>query len=58
MKTMITQKFPFKNEMNSQGKNVVDAAASNIDGFLWRDKRSFLTQQNRPFWRKISLCPP
>jgi hypothetical protein len=34
-----------------QGNNVLDAAASNIDGFLWRYIVSS-TQQNRPIWRK------
>jgi hypothetical protein len=29
---------------------VLDASASNIDGFLWRDTRDSSTQVNRPFW--------
>jgi hypothetical protein len=32
----------------SQGNNVSDAAASNIDGFLWRDAYVSSTQLNRP----------
>jgi hypothetical protein len=41
----------------SQGSNVLDAAASNIDGFLWRDAGVSSTQLNRPIWSKESLSP-
>jgi hypothetical protein len=37
---------------------VLNAAASNIDGFLWRDKCVSSTQPNSPIWRKQSLYPP
>jgi hypothetical protein len=33
----------------SQGTNVKEAAASNIDGFLWRDTSISTTQLNRHF---------
>jgi hypothetical protein len=32
----------------SQRNNVLDAAATNIDGFLWRDTCVSSTQLNRP----------
>jgi hypothetical protein len=38
LKTMISRKYSFqKLTQFSKGNNVPDAAASNIDGFLWRD---------------------
>jgi hypothetical protein len=40
------------------GSNVIDAAASNIAGFLWRDTSVSSTQLNKPIWRKQSLSPP
>jgi hypothetical protein len=39
----------------SQGNNVQDVAASNIDGFLWRDTSLSSTKLNRPFWNKMSF---
>jgi hypothetical protein len=39
----------------SQGNNVLDAAASIIDGFLWRDTCVSSTQLSRPFWNKRSF---
>jgi hypothetical protein len=36
---------------------VLDAAASNIRGFLWRDACISSTQLNRPFGNKESLSP-
>jgi hypothetical protein len=41
-----------------QGNKMLDAAASNIDGFCWRDSWVFSTQPNRLSWSKQSLCPP
>jgi hypothetical protein len=38
--------------------NVLHAADSHIDGFLWRDKCVFSTQLSRPIWRKENLSPP
>jgi hypothetical protein len=37
---------------------VLDAATSNIDGFLWRDTCVSSTQLNRPIWNKVSLSTP
>jgi hypothetical protein len=37
---------------------VLDAAACNLDGFLWRDTCVSSTQLNRPIWNKQSLSPP
>jgi hypothetical protein len=42
----------------SQGNNVVDAAAFNIDVFLWRAINVSSTQLNRPTWNKQSLTIP
>jgi hypothetical protein len=42
----------------SQGNNVVLAAVSNIDGFLWTDTCVSSPQKNRPIWNKVSLCSP
>jgi hypothetical protein len=41
----------------SQGNNVLEDAASNIDGFLWRDTSFSSTQLNSPFCNKGSLSP-
>jgi hypothetical protein len=35
----------------SNGNNVQDAAASNIDAFLWRDTCVCSTQLNSPIWK-------
>jgi hypothetical protein len=37
---------------------VPDAPASNLDGFLWRDKYVSSTQMNRPIWNKMCISPP
>jgi hypothetical protein len=42
----------------SQGNNVIDAAASDLDGFLWRDTWDSSTQLNRPVWNEESRSPP
>jgi hypothetical protein len=42
----------------SKGNNVLDAAAYNIDGFLWRDTCVPSSQLNRPIWKKQILSPP
>jgi hypothetical protein len=41
----------------SQGKNVLGAPASNIDGFVWRDTCVSSSQAKRPIWNKMSLSP-
>jgi hypothetical protein len=41
-----------------QGRNVLDAAAANIDGFLRRDKCVSSTRLNGPIWNKVSLSQP
>jgi hypothetical protein len=59
LKTVNRRNFSFqKLTLFSQGNNVLDAAASNIDGFLWREREVSSTQLNRPIWSKESLCPP
>jgi hypothetical protein len=41
-----------------QGNNVLDAAASNTDGILWRDTCVSSTLLNGTIWNKVSLSPP
>jgi hypothetical protein len=41
-----------------QGNNVLNAAASNLDPFLWRDTCVSPTQLNSTFWNNMSLVPP
>jgi hypothetical protein len=36
---------------------VIDAPASNTDGFLWRDTCVFSTQLNRHIWNEERLSP-
>jgi hypothetical protein len=50
--------FPLKLTQFSQGNNVLDAAASNIDGILSRDTCVSLTQLNRTIWSTQSLLAP
>jgi hypothetical protein len=51
LKTMICRKYSFeKLTQFSQGNNVLDAAASHIHGFLWRDTCVSSTQLNSPIW--------
>jgi hypothetical protein len=42
----------------SHGNNVLDAAASNVDSFLWKEICVSSTQMNRPIWSKQSPSPP
>jgi hypothetical protein len=42
----------------SQGNNVLDVAASNVDGFLQIDICVSSTELNRLLWNKMSLSPP
>jgi hypothetical protein len=37
---------------------MLDAAASKLDGFLWRDRYVSFYQMKRLIWKKISLSPP
>jgi hypothetical protein len=49
LKTTFSTKYSFqKLTQFSQGDNVLDAADSNVDGFLWRDVCVSSTQLNRP----------
>jgi hypothetical protein len=41
----------------SLGNNVLDAADSNRDHCLWRDKCISSSQLNRPIWTKMTLSP-
>jgi hypothetical protein len=53
------QKVSFQNQSQfSQGNNVLDASASTIDGFLWRDTCVSSTLLKSPIWNKESLSPP
>jgi hypothetical protein len=59
LKTMTCRNYSFQNLTQfSQENNVLDAAASNIDGFLSRDTCVSLTQKNRLIWRKDRFSPP
>jgi hypothetical protein len=57
-KPTLQEVFLSKTNLTLTGNNVQDAAASNIDGFLWRDACVSSTQLNRPFGNKMSLSPP
>jgi hypothetical protein len=57
LKPMIWRKYSCqKLSQFSQGNNVLDASASNLDGFPWRDTCVSSTLLNRPIWNKFSLC--
>jgi hypothetical protein len=56
-KVMICSRIPFKSNQLLQRNNVLDAAASNVDGFPWRDTCASSTQLNRMLWSKQSLSP-
>jgi hypothetical protein len=59
LETVISRKYSFQKLLEySQGKSVVDAAASNIHGFPSRDTSVSSTHQNRTLWNKMSLSPP
>jgi hypothetical protein len=48
-KTVKSRNFSFqKLTLFSQGNNVLDTAASNIDRFLWRESEVSSTQLNSP----------
>jgi hypothetical protein len=58
LEIMIWRKYSFETlSQLSQGNNAACAAASCIDGFLWRSTGIFSTQLNRPIWSKQSLSP-
>jgi hypothetical protein len=42
----------------SKGNNVLNASASNLDGFLWRDTCVSSIQQNSSISNNMSLFPP
>jgi hypothetical protein len=59
LKTMIFRKYSFqKLTQFSEGNNVLDAPASNTDGFPSRDTCVSSTHMNRPIWSKQSVYPP
>jgi hypothetical protein len=56
LKTLTCRKHSFlKRTQLSQRNNVLEAAASNIGGFLCRDTRVSSSQVNRPIWNVDSL---
>jgi hypothetical protein len=56
---MICREYAFQKLTElSQGDKVLDAAASDIDGFHRRDTYIFSPQLNRPIWSKQSLSTP
>jgi hypothetical protein len=59
MKILIFRKYFFqKITQFSQGNNMLGAAVSNIDGFLWIDTSVSSCQLNSPICIKQSLSPP
>jgi hypothetical protein len=53
-----SRKYSFQKQTQFlQGNKVLDASASNTDGFLSRNRCLLLTQLNRSIWRKMSLSP-
>jgi hypothetical protein len=42
----------------SEGNNALDAASSNIDGFLCGDTFVSSMQLSSPIWNSLSLFPP
>jgi hypothetical protein len=55
---MICSKYFFQKLSHFlHGMNVLDAATSSIQGFLWRGTRVSLTLVNRLIWSKESLSP-
>jgi hypothetical protein len=59
MKILIFRKYFFqKITQFSQGNNMLGAAVSNIDGFLWRDIWVSLSQMNRHIGSTRSLSTP
>jgi hypothetical protein len=53
---MICRKYFFQKLTHfSDGHNVLEASASNIDTFPWSDTVVSSTLMNRPIWNKISL---
>jgi hypothetical protein len=58
LKILFCRKYFFQNlTIFTQVNNMVDATASNSNGFLWRDTCVSSTQLNRPIWNKVSLSP-
>jgi hypothetical protein len=59
LKTLNGKQYSFlKLNKFSQGNNVLDAPASNVDSFLSRDTCVSSTQLNRSIWNKLSISPP
>jgi hypothetical protein len=42
----------------SQGNNVLDAPASNLDNFILRHTCVYSNQLNRPILNKVTVSPP
>jgi hypothetical protein len=56
---MVCRKYSFQRVSEfSQGNNLLEAAASNMDGFLWRDTFVSSSQLNRAICRNMSTNPP
>jgi hypothetical protein len=59
MKKLRCRKYSFQTLTQlSQGNNLLDAPASNTDGFLSRDTCDSSTQLKRPIWNIESLSLP
>jgi hypothetical protein len=59
LETMVCRKYSFQRVSEfSQGNNLLEAAASNMDGFLWRDTFVSSSQLNRAICRNMSTNPP
>jgi hypothetical protein len=55
---MICRIYSFQERTQfSQGNNVLDAEAPNIDVILWRDTCVSSTKLNRPIWSKERVPP-
>jgi hypothetical protein len=57
MKPKLQEVFLSKNNTILTGNNVLDAPASNTDGFLWRDTCVSSSHLSRTNWNKGSLSP-
>jgi hypothetical protein len=59
LKNLSCRKYSFQNlSQFSQRNNFLDAAASNVGGFLWIDTCVSSTLLNKPVWSKETLSTP
>jgi hypothetical protein len=59
LQTVTCRKYSFQKLIQyAQEINVLDAPASNTDGFLLRDACVSSTELNSPIWNQMSLSPP